>query len=365
MADKENNKTYYEPFDGEWLIGLRAALERFNRENNEDSYSQLLATLVMAMDDNVSATFAAESAVDEDGSPSLRFVTLTRDGSDENYIVMLTEPSEDFPFTISVKLKKIMMSVIALNGVGGIVINPYGEQFSMDCTELKHLFDLLMAYNYDGNLNQEKKGADAFNLNVKRPMSNAMFEDVITALYYLEDAPYAHVCVGFKNLVKDDEVLFVQAVKMKDNETYHVEIGYDMTSFDMDTLILAKDGMSYHDTVEFFRKVCVDGIPTGDIEELQDFKQIAWGDGTWAKDVKYYYVESKGIIGKIEENQAYIWSAGAWTPDSKREIMDRLMGYDPTEDCWEYRMYNSDIMAEIEEISKEKAMELIREKNQL
>ena len=73
-----------------------------------------------------------------------------------------------------------------------------------------------------------------------------------------------------------------------------------------------------------------------------------------------YYLILDTLVGKREEGKYYIFREDEWIPDTGYMIMDRLMGYDPSEPPGSpYGIGNGSVMDEIEEISYEKAMELI------
>ena len=75
-----------------------------------------------------------------------------------------------------------------------------------------------------------------------------------------------------------------------------------------------------------------------------------------------YYLILERIVGKQENGVYYIFEDGEWQIDRRCMIMDRLMGYDPSEPPGSpYGIGNLSIMEEIEEITCEKAMELIGE----
>ena len=75
-----------------------------------------------------------------------------------------------------------------------------------------------------------------------------------------------------------------------------------------------------------------------------------------------YYLILERIVGKQENGVYYIFEDGEWQIDRRCVIMDRLMGYDPSEPPGSpYGIGNLSIMDEIEEITCEKAMELIGE----
>lgn len=77
------------------------------------------------------------------------------------------------------------------------------------------------------------------------------------------------------------------------------------------------------------------------------------------KDTIYYLIFER-LIGKREDGRYYLYSNDDWVPDTDSVIMDHLMGYDPSEPPGSpYGIGNGSIMADIEEISYEQAMELI------
>ena len=77
------------------------------------------------------------------------------------------------------------------------------------------------------------------------------------------------------------------------------------------------------------------------------------------KDAVYYLIFDR-LVGKKENEGYYLYSDGEWVLDSKNVIMDHLMGYDPSEPAGSpYGIGNLSIMDEIEEITHERAMELI------
>ena len=76
------------------------------------------------------------------------------------------------------------------------------------------------------------------------------------------------------------------------------------------------------------------------------------------KKTVYYRIKDTEIIGKSEDGRCSIWEDGRWVPDKNHIIMDHLMGYDPCEpDDSPYKMFNTSIMDEIEQITKEQAEE--------
>ena len=80
-----------------------------------------------------------------------------------------------------------------------------------------------------------------------------------------------------------------------------------------------------------------------------------------SSEVTYYLILER-IVGKQENGVYYLFEDGEWQIDRRCVIMDRLMGYDPSEPPGSpYGIGNLSIMDEIEEITCEKAMELIGE----
>ncbi len=74
-----------------------------------------------------------------------------------------------------------------------------------------------------------------------------------------------------------------------------------------------------------------------------------------------YYLILDCLVGKEVDGNYYIYRDGAWIPDTENEILDRLHGYDPCEPADSPYGYGSTcIMDEIEEISPERARDLIR-----
>ena len=76
-------------------------------------------------------------------------------------------------------------------------------------------------------------------------------------------------------------------------------------------------------------------------------------------DTVYYLILDR-IVGKKEDGKYYLYRNDEWIPDTGYVIMDRLMGYDASEPPDSpYAMGSGSMMDEIEEISYEKAMEII------
>lgn len=66
----------------------------------------------------------------------------------------------------------------------------------------------------------------------------------------------------------------------------------------------------------------------------------------------YYYIKSKKLFAKITEEGEYIYKNGEWIKDKEHIVMDRLVGYDPTDDS-PYGFGNTDIMEDLEKITEE------------
>jgi len=75
-----------------------------------------------------------------------------------------------------------------------------------------------------------------------------------------------------------------------------------------------------------------------------------------------YYLIRNRTIGKREDGNYYLFKNGNWVQDTNNTIMDRLIGFDPSEpEDSPYRIGNMSIMDEIETISEEQALKLIDE----
>ena len=76
-----------------------------------------------------------------------------------------------------------------------------------------------------------------------------------------------------------------------------------------------------------------------------------------------YYLIREHQVGKRENGYYFLYGKNGWEPDTKCMIMDRLMGYDPSEPQGSpYGIGCTSIMDEIEEISEDRAMEITGEK---
>ena len=70
-------------------------------------------------------------------------------------------------------------------------------------------------------------------------------------------------------------------------------------------------------------------------------------------EITYYLIKERKL-GKKENDSYFLYIKQKWVPDTKHEILDRLMGYDPYDDS-PYGFGSTSIMDEIEEISEEAA----------
>ena len=73
----------------------------------------------------------------------------------------------------------------------------------------------------------------------------------------------------------------------------------------------------------------------------------------------YYWIREVRL-GKKDENGYFLFEKNQWVKDEKNYILDKLMGYDPCEpDDSPYKMDNLSIMDEVEEITEERAKEIM------
>ncbi len=73
-------------------------------------------------------------------------------------------------------------------------------------------------------------------------------------------------------------------------------------------------------------------------------------------ELRYYLIRDR-LVGKEAKGAYYLFREGAWEPDVKNVIMDRLVGYDPFEPPGSpYGIGCMSVMDEIEEISEEEAL---------
>ena len=75
----------------------------------------------------------------------------------------------------------------------------------------------------------------------------------------------------------------------------------------------------------------------------------------------YYWIREVRL-GKKDENGYFLFEKNQWVKDEKNYILDKLMGYDPCEpDDSPYKMGNLSIMDEVEEITEERAKEIMNQ----
>lgn len=76
------------------------------------------------------------------------------------------------------------------------------------------------------------------------------------------------------------------------------------------------------------------------------------------EELEYYYVKHKNLVGIKKGMSTYSYQYGEWIRDVC--IMDYIVGYDDSEEKGSpYAFGNFDLMDRIEEISIDKAIELI------
>ena len=73
-----------------------------------------------------------------------------------------------------------------------------------------------------------------------------------------------------------------------------------------------------------------------------------------------YYLIFNTLVGKKENGDYYLYGENGWVRDTESVISDHLIGYDPSEPSGSpYGIGNGSIMADIEEIPYDQAMEKI------
>ena len=82
-----------------------------------------------------------------------------------------------------------------------------------------------------------------------------------------------------------------------------------------------------------------------------------------------YYLIYGRILGKRElyedlTGKSWLYENGEWVPDDEFVIIDHLMGYDPSEPPDSpYAIGSTDVLDEIEEISKTEAMRIMEKED--
>ncbi len=75
----------------------------------------------------------------------------------------------------------------------------------------------------------------------------------------------------------------------------------------------------------------------------------------------FYYIKNRDLVGRGAGFDHQIFRDGRWVEDDGWLINDRLVGYDPDEPPGSpYGFGSLGIMDEMEEITKDEAMEIIR-----
>lgn len=77
--------------------------------------------------------------------------------------------------------------------------------------------------------------------------------------------------------------------------------------------------------------------------------------------ISYYKIHDLNLIGKMDNRVCYIYNKdNGWIIDNNRVLLDRLIGYDETEESGSpYKLGNMDMMSRIDKITKDEAMRLI------
>lgn len=79
----------------------------------------------------------------------------------------------------------------------------------------------------------------------------------------------------------------------------------------------------------------------------------------------YYHIKDLECFARGVNFDNEIYKDGKWEPDINNLVSDRLMGYDPSEDDDSpYKIGNTEIMEEIEEITEQEFMKMIGKKNE-
>ena len=75
----------------------------------------------------------------------------------------------------------------------------------------------------------------------------------------------------------------------------------------------------------------------------------------------YYHILDLDIVGKEEGFVPYLYDKKkGWQPDKDNVLMDRVTGYDPSEDKGSsYGFGNTDVMSLVQEITEDQARKLI------
>ena len=80
------------------------------------------------------------------------------------------------------------------------------------------------------------------------------------------------------------------------------------------------------------------------------------------KEKTRYFLINGRRLGKKEHGNYFLYKEGEWQPDTECAILDRLLGYDPSEPPGSpYGIGNTSIMGEIEEITYKRAKEYMDE----
>lgn len=75
------------------------------------------------------------------------------------------------------------------------------------------------------------------------------------------------------------------------------------------------------------------------------------------KELTFFWINDLKLVAKMENYMSYIYRDGKWEVDNNNIVNDRYIGYDPNEGIG-----NTDMLVRIDEITKEEAEKLIKDK---
>ncbi len=76
----------------------------------------------------------------------------------------------------------------------------------------------------------------------------------------------------------------------------------------------------------------------------------------------YYLLKDSGLVARRSDFTCWIYRSFKWNRDTENKVMDKLMGFDPSEPADSpYAFGSTSVMDDIEEISCQEAMDLIGE----
>ena len=275
---------------------LASAMEEYWATGKPLALTEVLSSLLYMIYKDISVYVPAEPGTENDGSPVIR-PTVLQSGKEEKYIVIQPVPDDHFDFMVTMKMIKVFSFVYDHDDLKGIVLDPYGENIQISRSFVVSVIELAghmfrcgkEKAEEESSSKAEAQGASkkpegvSFSVNCSCPMPEESFTGVGEALHSLRDLPYEHVTVSFTNSEPEAEALFIQAARCGGTEDgeplYHAEIAFDMSDFEWDhPLILARDGLTFEETVGLFHDVCVSCIPTDKIPLVKGFRDIGFGE---------------------------------------------------------------------------------------